>query len=251
MQGLSNHRGGIYNPPERIDNVNDIRNGLLVDSHFHRVFGGNGAAFLKVWFVIVLVYLYYSDIQQTPNFGLGVKDIPPSTGDSSHPENRLTLQYFPGAKVGIILPKFAPHNSDVRQPEDTSKWPTNMLFDLSYAASVLEAWGSKDFIQYAESQTKDIYYPRDNNLLSSGQPLGTGLGSPSTDQKAACSEHLHTGEKKEGQETKSNTLDMVLESWKSSARVYSQQHMQDVEAAEHARSKDRVEKWLQSAKETA
>lgn len=95
----------------------------------------------------------------------------------------------------------------MHQPEDTGKWPPNMLFDISYAAQVLRAWGSKDFIQYAESQTRDIYYP----VL------------------------------------RGDMLDVVCASWEQSARDYNQR---DIETAEHAHSRNKVEEWLSPVGET-
>lgn len=94
MQILSDHRGGAYDPRERLDNIDDIRNGLLLDSHLHTTFGKSNTAFLKVCFVTALVYVHNSGTQQTPNFGLAAQDIPSRPGSSSHPTDRLTCNIF-------------------------------------------------------------------------------------------------------------------------------------------------------------
>lgn len=129
-----------------------------------------------------------------------------------------------------MISQTAPHNSDVRIPQDTREWPLDILLDMSYAAAVLHAWGSKDFLDHVRSETKDIYYPRLN------------------DQEATHTARLRARIAKKGQERQEtfDTFDVVYALWTQSAGEYSQQHTRDIEAAESARSRGRVEEWLQS-----
>lgn len=234
----------MYSSHEELNNIDDTRNGLLLMTTLHKFFGRINAAFLKVWFIIKFTYLYNLNFQQTPNFGLTTEDIPYrpnpnlaaedityslntslATEDTPYPghsASRLTLQYFPqkdgSVETTSILSLHAPHNSDAYQPQDISEWPPNMLLDITYAAAALHAWGSEDFIRYVQSETQDIYYPRDNNPSSS----------------------CHTQEANPGDDM----LDVILALWKHSARKCNQQCLQDIETAESAFSKNKVQQWL-------
>ncbi len=116
-------------------------------------------AFLKVCFLITLIYSYNSDTSQTPNFGITGHDIPSAPTNSNRQSNRLILQYTPGFEMPSSLECTAPHNKDARLPQDTtSQGPSDMLLDMSYAAFALQAWGSHDFIRYVQSETNGIYY---------------------------------------------------------------------------------------------
>lgn len=192
LQRLSSHHRGAYDTVEGLDDIDDICNGLLLGVYFYPVFGRGEAAFLKVGFAIIVpIYLNNLDRQQTPNYGLTAEDIPSRPGAPSHPEKSLTLQYFPGIETSAILTLFAPHNLDIRQAEDTSKWPPDILFNISYAAGALQAWGSEEFKEYVRSQTRDIYYP----VL------------------------------------KGDMLDVAWASWEQSAREYNQQYIKTAEYA--------------------
>ena len=90
-----------------------------------------------------------------------VDDIPYNPGDvyEQSPATRLTLQHFVGEDVlGRAINTFAPHNSDARQPEDTSEWPPATIIDHVYACSALKAWGPRPFIDFVWNRSKDIYY---------------------------------------------------------------------------------------------
>lgn len=98
---------------------------------------------------------------KTPNFGLTVDDIPhagapegafeegaageENAADEEGPASRLTLHHLNIPQLGLIIPGLAPHNSDARQPQDTSEWPP---VDLFYAAAAMNAWSPEAFIKY-------------------------------------------------------------------------------------------------------
>ncbi|KIK06019.1 hypothetical protein K443DRAFT_307295 [Laccaria amethystina LaAM-08-1] len=120
ISNVVNHRGG---PDDNINDINDIRNGLLLSDLLHSPFGAGHMAFLE-----------------TPNFGLAVDDIPhhpPIAADEEGPASRLTLHHFNLAKLGRLIPGITPHNSDARQPQDTSQWPPAVITNLFYAAAAM------------------------------------------------------------------------------------------------------------------
>ncbi len=126
-----------------------------------------------------------------------------------------------------------------------------MLLDMSYAANALRAWGSSDFIRYAQSETNDIYYSRDDDPSWSSQTAGVGPGGFGTNEKTARGARYHARNTKAStSQTKKrpgdDMFDVVLALWKKSATEYSEQHLQDTEAAEPTSSKGKVSEWLQS-----
>ncbi|KAF8347189.1 hypothetical protein F5887DRAFT_882206, partial [Amanita rubescens] len=116
------HRGGT---DDSADDINDIRNGLLLTVLLHSLLGAAELAFLK-----------------TPNFALTVDDIPTShrKSRSESPASRLTLHYFVNLpQLGHMIPIHAPQNSDARQPQDTGEWPPAIIVDLFYAVAAMNA----------------------------------------------------------------------------------------------------------------
>ncbi|KAI9568616.1 hypothetical protein HD554DRAFT_2314212 [Boletus coccyginus] len=142
MSSLFDHRREMYGPMDPLDGINDPRNGILLNNMIHVSFDTGGIAFLM-----------------TPNFALTVDDIPyyqpPSAGS---PANRLTLQHIQPSPFGPSQSYSSPHNSDARQPQDLSQWPLAIIADLSYASTVLRAWGIKDFIEYVREKSIHHYY---------------------------------------------------------------------------------------------
>ncbi|KIK06021.1 hypothetical protein K443DRAFT_307311 [Laccaria amethystina LaAM-08-1] len=141
ISNVVDHRG---RPDDNINDINDIRNGFLLANHLHATFGAGDIAFLK-----------------TPNFGLAVDDIPhhlPIAADEEGPASRLTLHHF-NLALGNFIPNFAPHNSDARQPQETSQCPPALIIDLFYAAAAMNVWSPDSFIKYVREKSKDVYYP--------------------------------------------------------------------------------------------
>jgi hypothetical protein len=98
---------------------------------------------------------------------LAVDDIPhhpPIAADEEVPASRLTLHHF-NLALGNFIPNFAPHNSDARQPQDTSQCPPALIIDLFYAAAVMNVWSPKSFIKYVREQSRDVYYPEGEDEL--------------------------------------------------------------------------------------
>jgi hypothetical protein len=76
-----------------------------------------------------------------------VEDIPyRQRPDAGSPPSRFTLQHVQPSRLGGVIPRLAPHNTDARQPEDISQWPLAIIVDLFYAGAVLRAWGPTTFI---------------------------------------------------------------------------------------------------------
>ena len=114
---------------------------------------------------------------QTPNFGLSVDDIHYNPPNAAGLASRLTLYHFADlSQPGSFIPDIAPHNRDVRQPQDTSEWPPAVIVDLVYTVAAMKVWSPKSFIKYVREQSSDAYYPEgedqdednDNVLDSSG-----------------------------------------------------------------------------------
>jgi hypothetical protein len=58
----------------------------------------------------------------------------------------------------LSITTHAPRNADARQPQDTSVWPPDIIFDLFYAVATINAWSPESFIKYVREQSKDVYY---------------------------------------------------------------------------------------------
>jgi hypothetical protein len=70
-----------------------------------------------------------------------------------------------------------PHNSDARQPHDTSQWPPAIIVDLSYAAAAVKAWSPNLFIDYVRDQSRDAYYGKSGDQYDSNSMDGSGPSS--------------------------------------------------------------------------
>ncbi|KIK04236.1 hypothetical protein K443DRAFT_4711 [Laccaria amethystina LaAM-08-1] len=149
---------------ESDDNMNDnnhTRNGPLLANHLHVPFGAGDIASLK-----------------TSDFGLTVDDIPYNLPNAAGPASRLTLHHFADLpQPGSLIPNIAPHNSDARQPQDTSEWPPAVIVDLFYAAAAMNVWSPKSFIKYVREESSDAYCPEgededeDNDNVSDSSGL--------------------------------------------------------------------------------
>jgi hypothetical protein len=76
---------------------------------------------------------------------LSVDDIPFSQRrlrGQAIPTNRITVQYIVNSG-GIMVPRFAPNNSELRLPADISKWPPAVILNMVYTSAVLQAWPQK------------------------------------------------------------------------------------------------------------
>jgi hypothetical protein len=127
---------------------------------------------------------------------LDVNDIPydpPREAGEDSPADRLTLHHFT-AQLGPLLARFAPNNSDARQPQDISAWPPAIIIDIIYASAVLRAWGPKAFKESLWEKAKTFYYNNqgDNSGMLDDDALGGGPGisNTSTDVTVIAQDYL-------------------------------------------------------------
>ena len=114
IQQLTTIRGNSDN--DVIDEINDPKNGFLLDAILHILVGSGKSAFIQVRSFInalsrtIMLIL----LSETPNFGLTRRDIPPSPRivPAVHAE-RLTLQHF----YDPPTTDRAQENQDARLPE--------------------------------------------------------------------------------------------------------------------------------------
>jgi hypothetical protein len=91
---------------------------------------------------------------KTPNLSMTVNDVPRAPAGAA---TRLTLQHLFEIPHGITL-RYAPNNTDARQPQDLSQWPTDLIVDFVYGTAVLKKWGTRTTIDLLTKMMKDKYY---------------------------------------------------------------------------------------------
>ncbi|KAF8695511.1 hypothetical protein AX14_001769 [Amanita brunnescens Koide BX004] len=154
------HRGGTDGSADDINDINDTRNGILLSNLLRQPFGSGKLAFLR-----------------TPNFVLSVDDIPYEPlkdEDQQSPASRLTLHHF--ANLGSFFSEFRStrHNSDARQPHDTSEWPPAIIVDLSYAAAAMKAWSS---LRSSARRMRQKFRSCSGTLIGSRSRMGTAAST--------------------------------------------------------------------------
>jgi len=242
MLNVVQHRGDVYDCHD-INNIDDTRNGLLLLSLLHRPFGAGKLAFLK-----------------TPNFALTVNDVPyhpPKEADEESPASRLTLHYFVDLPLlGVTIPNIAPHNSDARQPQDTSEWPPAIIVDLFYAVAAINAWSPKPFIKYVREQSRDAYYNDDDNGDNDNDNASDSSGSSRVDAQMGDQTTGQSGSGRYALRSRNKTsnippkerrladlMDGVSALWMRSSRV-GKPKPEDVHAS--SLRNEGVKMWLQS-----
>ena len=148
----------------------------------------------------------------------------------------------------------APHNSNARQPHDTSEWPPAIIVDLFYASAALKAWSSNSFIQYVRERSKDAYYDEagdqsEDNGQSGSKPYHLrSRGKISTAQpKESGSGNYHLRSKQKTSTAQQNDdlmLGLCMLRKQMSSRM-GKLKVEGVCASDLARNKG-IEKWLQS-----
>ncbi|KAF8556461.1 hypothetical protein OG21DRAFT_636695 [Imleria badia] len=248
MSNLVDSRGETYGPMDPVLNsTNDTRNRILLYVGFHGLLDKGYVAFLK-----------------TPNFALTVDDIPshqPLAPNAGHPGNRLTLQHIQPSQLGGVLPQLVPHNSDAWQPQDISQCPVAIIVDLVYAAAVLQAWGSKSFIEYVWRNSKGSYYESGMEDDDGGEASGDLTTQvPQAHQPEPTPRAIRydrrSGNKAQDvnpadQPTMGDMLDVILALWTRAARE-GERGPQSSDAADVAdnENKTRIQTWLQSVEES-
>ncbi|KAF8692316.1 hypothetical protein AX14_002594 [Amanita brunnescens Koide BX004] len=245
ISNVVRHRGGTDDSADDIDDINDIRNGFLISTLLHRPFGDGRFAFLK-----------------TPNFALTVDDIPyepPKHADQESPATRLTLHHFVDLpQLGPVISMHARHNSDARQPQDTSEWPPAVILDLVYGAAALDAWSSKPFIKYVREHSRDAYHGDDDDQ-DDGNPkdgpshFDAQMADQATGRSGSGRNPLRSRNKASNIPLKvrrfADVLDCVSTLWMRSSRE-DKPKPEDAHALSLARDEG-VKMWLQSMEDPA
>ncbi|KAK0443348.1 uncharacterized protein EV420DRAFT_1027101 [Desarmillaria tabescens] len=124
-----------------IDDIDDPRNGLLVNVLLHGVLGQRAA------------------ILPTPNFIMKTTHVVDTETTPDAP--RWTLHFFvepntPGTPYEAIPPGGA-----LRVPPDGERdtWPPQCLFAAVYASALLTTWPAKDFLKQVRSYWSSSFYP--------------------------------------------------------------------------------------------
>ena len=152
----------------------------------------------------------------------------------------------------------APHNSDARQPQDTSECPPAIILDLIYATAALNAWSPKSFKKYIREQSRDAYYDdcdnQDDGNLAGGNSMVSGqshvdarLGDQ-TGQSQSGDYGLRPRKKMASIPPKerrfADLIDGVSALWMQSARV-NKPKLEDAHALSLTRNES-VKMWLKS-----
>ncbi|KAF8235720.1 hypothetical protein L208DRAFT_1422326 [Tricholoma matsutake] len=215
MINLAKHRHEAFNPP--LNDINDIRNGILLALQLHDAFGASQVAFL-----------------QTPNFAMTVNDMD------------LVMQPS-AAQVGFIM---QPSIADKRltfQHFNTHDiiWPPPLIFDVAYGCAALKTWGVAAFTVLARNHTEDIYY--DNGCNDDNHGGGDNVCSQQKRDRDARAANRQT---KFGWQASDITgsqspdfADMILGLWMQNAR----KGLHKAHAMKADRTREKVQTWLESA----
>jgi hypothetical protein len=152
-----------------------------------------------------------------------------------------------------LIPKFAPHNSDARQPQDTREWPPAVIIDLYYAAAAMKAWSPKSFIEYVREQSSDVYYPEgknkdhedNDNVSDSSGSFDAPMGDQTTGQSGSGRYALRSRNRTSNVPPEERSFDMfdaVVALWMQTSN---KKKTEDVHASSLSRNED-VKKWLES-----
>ena len=149
----------------------------------------------------------------------------------------------------------ARHNSDARQPHDTSEWPPAIIVNLSYAAAAMRAWSSKSFVKYVRERSKGAYYrgdaseDGDDNVLDSrgSSRIDAHMGDQTTGQFGHCALRIRNNTPKEMRIA--DSMDCVTALWMLSSKL-SNPKPEDDRASTLARNES-VKMWLQSIEDPA
>ncbi|RDB22332.1 hypothetical protein Hypma_010471 [Hypsizygus marmoreus] len=241
IQRLTQTRGDVAE--DRIDDINDPRNGLLLALSYHRELCYKWLAFLK-----------------TPNFCLLPEDVPSSPGSVPGPSGRLTLQYFVVPDPTLI----ASQNQDARPTGDLTSWPPSVITDVVYACAVVQKWGSEDSKKRLQQVTHNTYY-NDGTLHRAASNKDRGIAQQTLDRQhrsemrdlgnaplPGSDENQVTGMNGMGsgqsrlrsqREKTDEIFDWILHLWSSHATPRgTQQQDQDLEDIKQKR----VQEWLQT-----
>ncbi|KAI0789421.1 hypothetical protein C8Q75DRAFT_765568 [Abortiporus biennis] len=114
-----------YNDDPIINDIDDVRNGLLVNAYLHRYLGRSVA------------------LLQVPNPFLHTVHIPGV--DSSIGDRQYFLQNFDASiRTDPIHNVMMPHNAPAKQPKVMEDWPTDTLLAFVYGAVAMATFGTTE-----------------------------------------------------------------------------------------------------------
>ncbi|KAL6297957.1 hypothetical protein BKA93DRAFT_813180 [Sparassis latifolia] len=140
---ITNARSRDEDKDDCIDDIDDIRNGLFVETTLHRSLASRGVAFLL-----------------TPNFAMSTNDVDPTLQPD---EQRWTIHSFeavfdPDFRHNRMYNLLVPHGQALRLPVDRTSWPPGILFDAVYAAAVMKYFSHEDFSAYLSQHWQGHFY---------------------------------------------------------------------------------------------
>ncbi|KAN0092517.1 hypothetical protein V8E55_003301 [Tylopilus felleus] len=121
-----------------VSEIDDVRNGILLNAIAHRTLGKD-IAFLM-----------------TPNFAMSTADVDPT----AQPTEKRCIAHLFDPDLPESFGDTAFHSgSQVRMPNTADKWPPNILFDAVYANAVLRHFAPQT-MQDILKRWKPAFYPR-------------------------------------------------------------------------------------------
>ncbi|KAF5384121.1 hypothetical protein D9615_003273 [Tricholomella constricta] len=203
-------RGDGQRDAPDIDDINDVRNGLLIWVALYKHLGWGEIAFLK-----------------TPNFAMNDDDVPPSPlpipGPPSASPGRFILQHF--VPLYEAIETHAPHNQDARLPADMNQFPPPTILDMFYGCTTVLRWKTIGAGKYIESLAGPQYYDKaGSGLLTRGEDdVIEAAGSPTLveesprSRRAKARASRHCDQSETGLRTIEEAMDFVSLLWMRSA----------------------------------
>ncbi|PVF97556.1 hypothetical protein CPB86DRAFT_419511 [Serendipita vermifera] len=123
-----------------VRDINDPRNGILLEVLMKRLLQRGDIAFIK-----------------TPNFAMFPEDVPRipeylilrAGCQPAHLPTAWTMQYFEEEDIAVWVrdQMRVHHNTDLFLPEDLTEWPSNLLLDMLYGCVAMYRWGTVEGIE--------------------------------------------------------------------------------------------------------
>jgi len=145
---------------------------------------------------------------------------------------RLTIHHFVD-NIDLVITSIAPHNSDARI-SDSPNWPSDLVFDVSYACAALKTWGNPAFV----ALLRDRYRVRGRGA-SRGGGRGRGGGGNGSAERLASRERAK--EQASIADSQDDYADAVLALWTQNTRMRWGQAEKKVD-----RTREEVQRWLDS-----
>ncbi|KLO05419.1 hypothetical protein SCHPADRAFT_727113 [Schizopora paradoxa] len=219
---------------EIVDDINDVRNGLLLHESIHPLLDHSDVAILK-----------------TPNFAMQPTDVP----GISNQEERFTYQWFPArnrVEDSFNQQMRTFHNVNASFPRAGStidlKKPSVILLNVMYATSALKAWGMVDFARFIGGALHDAPEGRTTRSAQSKTNLSPNmhmLGATASPSFSATNTAGHTGRATSGR-TSGSRNDLIDFVYQIRRKVLGDIEVNAEEIAKR-RSTEKVMEWFSRA----